>query len=776
MRKLIIKRLIHVQSSKREKQYEQERLHEVFAEIDKQKEQLLAKSGDIKESVVHLRKEFWDDVTVNIDNVDEMVETQASIRQQAELLSERERTHSQLHNQFKKLEQLEDSPYFARIDFQEDGEEIEQIYIGRVSLMDEDNVNFLVYDWRAPIASMYYDFTPGPAYFEALDSKIEGKIHLKRQFIIERGEFLGMFDTGLTIGDHLLQKALSGQASTKMQSIVATIQREQNKVIRHEKSKFLVVQGAAGSGKTSAALQRIAYLLYRHRDILHEENMVLFSPNDLFSSYIANVLPELGEENIRQMTFLRFIDRNIKNLRVETPFEQTEYVLSKRDSDDYPLRRENISFKSNLSYKNVIDHYIEDLYESGIVFENIMFRDEVFIHQDEIAKYFYQIERNVPLMNKMNILRYWLLDRIEQLRAEEVLKDWVLGEVELLDDEAFREAYVQVQENDIEEFHDSGKEEIYLRRKVVDREIDSIVTFINQFRFVDVLQTYQKMFTDWTPKGEVPNNWEKLCDFTVQHIKDGWLTWEEATAFSYFSDTLLGDSANRSMKHIIIDEAQDYTPFQLAYLKQIFPHTSFTLLGDMNQAIYAETEENNILKRSSDDEFTKIELMRSYRSTKEITEFSREFSPAGKSIKTFERTGSKPKVLKTTEEELAHMIEQEIASFQEKGYETIAIVCQTKKEAKYIQNKLSNALNIQEITEMTKEYSKGIVILPIYLAKGVEFDAVIIPDASSQKYQKEDRTLFYTACTRAMHDLTIFSTKDWCSFIHEANPATYTKK
>ena len=309
---------------------EQDRVDFVIKEIDKKTKKFKQGAGNVSSDVLELRKTFWEDVTVNMDEPDDVIETAASIKQQAELLSERERTHKQIDKQLNTLARLKYSPYFGRIDFWENGEKsADQVYLGIASLMDEQDENFLIYDWRAPISSLYYDYPPGPAEYETLEGTIKGEMKLKRQFIIRASEIKGMFDTGVTIGDEMLQEVLGNNASTQMKSIVATIQREQNQIIRDERSNLLIVQGVAGSGKTSAALQRVAYLLYRYRGTLKSENIMLFSPNPLFNSYVATVLPELGEENMQQVTFQEYLNHRLgKEFDVEDPFSQMEYLLN----------------------------------------------------------------------------------------------------------------------------------------------------------------------------------------------------------------------------------------------------------------------------------------------------------------------------------------------------------------------------------------------------------------------------------------------------------------
>ena len=314
-------------------QDEQQRVDFVVSEIEIREKTLKEKLGNIKGDVIEIRKNFWDDVTVNLDNAEEAAETFASIKQQAELMSERERSHRHDVRQLKNLHKLKNSPYFGRIDFVESGEsQTESIYIGTASFVDQEGIDFYVYDWRAPISSLYYDYGPGQGSYDTPSGLISGEITLKKQFIIRNGEIKHLFHTGITIGDELLQEVLGNASDSQMKSIVATIQKEQNQIIRNEKGRLLIVQGVAGSGKTSAALQRIAYLLYRYRDTLLADEIVLFSPNPLFNSYISTVLPELGEENMQQTTFQDYLEHRLgEKWTLEDPFSQMEYVLTSKE-------------------------------------------------------------------------------------------------------------------------------------------------------------------------------------------------------------------------------------------------------------------------------------------------------------------------------------------------------------------------------------------------------------------------------------------------------------
>jgi DNA helicase II / ATP-dependent DNA helicase PcrA len=753
---------------------ERHRLEDVIQVIKKKKQVLQEKTSGLRESIIDLRKEFWDDVTVNLDEPDDVIETQASLKQQAEFLAERERSHGYIDQERKTLDWLQDSPYFGRIDFKENKtNEEEKIYIGKASLMDEKDENFLIYDWRAPISSMYYDYAPGPAQYETTEDTINGDITLKRQYIIRQGQMKGMFDTGLTIGDSLLQHALGNNANTKMKSIVATIQKEQNKIIRNERSNLLIVQGVAGSGKTSAALQRVAYLMYRFREELNANDLLLFSPNPLFSSYILNVLPELGETNIGQSTFLQFLRKRIdKNIEIESPFEQIEYTLTEEHKDKYDVRVLNMDYKSNLDFKQMIDSYVSHLNDTGILFKNIKFRNEVIISKQEIKQYFYALDPDISIPNKIELVSKWLLKQIRQFQQNELYEEWVLEEIQLLDKEDYQKAFNYSQDMYGDD-DDSTQEELFLRKEVTQRAIAPIKKQIKRLKFVHVLATYRDLFEKWEPN-QKPKNWEKIATFTVKHLNKRYLTWEDATPYLYFKGNILGYDADRSIRHLFIDEAQDYSAFQFAFIRHIFPYTRMTLLGDVNQGIYAHaTSENPLIPDAVESNHERITLTKSYRSTKEIVEFSKQFAPGSSIIEPFEREGKKPTLLHA-EDNLVQTWLMEIEKLRRYGHETIALICKTMEETEKIYESLRKEIDLYQINEETFSFEKGILVLPVYLAKGIEFDAVIIPDASSNQYNQEsERALFYTACTRAMHDLTMISPGEPCMFINEANNDTF---
>lgn len=428
---------------------EQHRVAAMSALIAKRLAELHARTGGIRSEIVDIRTNFWDDVTVNFEDSAETAETYASMKQQAEILSERERSFRHMEQQLATLTRLARSPYFGRIDLIEDGSgeqaEAEPIYLGIGSLLDDSGENYLIYDWRAPVSSLYYDYGPGPVRYETPGGIVTGEMTLKRQFVIRDGRIRSMFDTGVTIGDELLQEVLGGHSDAQMKSIVATIQSEQNKIIRNERARLLIVQGAAGSGKTSAALQRVAYLLYRYRGTLGADQIVLFSPNPMFNSYVSTVLPELGEQNMAQTTYQQYLEHRLgRDFELEDPFSQMESVLSPSDTEIDGLRMDSISLKSGAPFMNIIDRYVASLGSKGIVFAPIMFRGRELIAREEMERRFYELDPSMSIPNRIRMLATWLLKELTALGKKERKKQWVLEAIELLDRDAYLEAYQEL--------------------------------------------------------------------------------------------------------------------------------------------------------------------------------------------------------------------------------------------------------------------------------------------------------------------------------------------
>lgn len=745
---------------------EQERVNTVINEIDKKQQKIQQSTGGVSSDVLELRKTFWEDVTVNMDEPDDVIETAASIKQQAELLSERERTFKQMDKQLRILERLRNSPYFGRIDFLETGEkDVDHVYLGIASLMDEHDENFLIYDWRAPISSLYYDFAPGPASYHTMDGKIEGEMELKRQFIIRASAIKAMFDTGVTIGDEMLQEVLGNNANAQMKSIVATIQREQNLIIRNEKSKLLIVQGVAGSGKTSAALQRVAYLLYRYRETLKSENIMLFSPNPLFNSYVSTVLPELGEENMEQATFMEYLNNRIGNqFRVEDPFDQMEFLLNEENHSNYHIRVKGIRYKSSLQFKKIIDQYVIDLSREGLQFKDLTFRGENIISKENMYEYFYSLDNTYTIPNRLEMVKDWLLRELKRRVRQERSKAWVEEEVQFLEKEDYLEAYQELQDKDRfseKSFDDFEQEQKFLAEKVVKNKFRPLFNRVKKLNFIDMQGLYSQLFKAGIDNKEVLlDDWAQICSQTIEQLENYKIAYEDATPFVYLQDLLKGRKSTTGIRHIFIDEAQDYSPFQFALIERLFPFSKMTLLGDFNQAIFSgATGSPTVLSdyENHGEDVEKINLTKTYRSTKEIVDFTSSLIEGGDKIEPFNRHGKKPSIKKAEQHLLNGLILNKINEFFEEGHRTIAVICRTAAESKGVYDALKDEFPMHLIEKATIAYEKGILVIPSYLAKGIEFDAVILYD-NSQYRNESERKLFYTVCTRAMHRLHMFVT------------------
>ncbi len=765
-------------------QQEQNRVDRVIETITEEINKLDKETTKRKNEVIHIRKHFWDEVKVNTDSFDDYLETIIGLRQEAQALAVNESSHRHASKRLSTLRRMKENPYFGKIDFIEEGNSTgEEIYIGISSLSDESKENFLIYDWRAPVSSVYYDYQPGPAKYVTPGGTIHGVLEKKWQYLIRGGVLQSMFDTSLTIGDEILQQVLGKGTDKQMQSIVATIQQDQNLIIRHDYGRLLIVHGAAGSGKTSAALQRIAYLLYKYRNRINADQIILFSPNSMFSSYVSNVLPELGEENMQQVTFQEYLDHRLsKEFYVENPYEQLEYVLTEMKSHGYQSRLASIRFKASARFFEAIQSYRLSLESSGMLFKDIIFRGKRIVTAQQIAERFYSHDTLLRFHNRLENLKDWLLKKIKELQKVERTKLWVQDEIELLSNEDYHKAHRYLAEKrgfKKEDIADYEMEPEALARLIVAQKLKPVRKQIRAFQFIDFKGIYKQIFGEpmqingWI-EGEIATEWEAICQTTLEMLDEDTLFYEDATPFLLLKEQILGFQTNRSIKHIVVDEAQDYSPFQFEFLKRLFPAARMTVLGDFNQAIFAHSSEkvdfNFLTGLYGPDETEMINLVRSYRSTKPIIEFTRSLVPNGEKIIPFERNGERPVLTQLSDHsELHDTIISKVEVLRGLGYHSIAIICKSADESKRAFEALSDIHELKLLKSNSLEYEQGVVVVPSYLSKGIEFDAVIIYDASENTYDDESvRRLFYTACTRAMHELQLYSVGEPSPFLKEA--------
>ncbi|RIW30367.1 helicase [Bacillus salacetis] len=755
---------------------EQNRLDHVTEVITGQIEKLEDETAKRRNEVVNIRRNFWDEVKVNTDTFDDYLETIISLRQQAQDLSVSQSTHRHASKKLSTLKRMKDSPYFGKISFLEKGEGLpDEIYIGIATLTDKTGENFLVYDWRAPVSSVYYDYGPGPAEYSTPGGTVKGSLEKKWQYIIRKGELLSMFDTSLTIGDEILQRVLGKSTDNQMHSIVATIQREQNEIIRHDRGRLLIVQGAAGSGKTSAAMQRIAYLLYKYRDKLNADQIILFSPNTMFNSYVSNVLPELGEENMQQVTFQEYLDHRLsKYFDLEGPYDQLEYVLTAVNESSYKTRLEGIHYKASTDFFEAIKDYRLTLETKGMLFKRIKFRGEPLLTPDQIRDRFYNQDTELKFINRLEKLTEWVNEKVDEAERRERTKPWVEEEIELLSNEEYHKAVSHLRKTSKSTEEEFVVDHEALGRLIVHQKFRGLRRRIENLEFINIKGIYRQLFVDGNLEkaSETSENWSGVCRSTVNMLDDGKMHYEDAAPYLFLQELILGFQTNTAIKHIIIDEAQDYSPFQFEFLKRLFPYARMTVLGDFNQAVFAHASEKNDFNMLMDlygpGQTDVINLTRSYRSTKPIIDFTSQLVRG--TITPFEREGKKP-MLKTQfdRSSLHSAIESAVADMRLQDYNTIAIICKSAEESENAFKDLKEKIDgLKLVKSDSLHYEQGVVVIPAYLAKGIEFDAVAIYDASAKSYSEESlRKLFYTACTRAMHELQLFSIGEPSPFLKD---------
>ena len=600
-----------------------------------------------------------------------------------------------------KLKKSLENPYFGRVDFEYDGYS-EPIYIGINGI--EKDLNFYVFDWRTPIASLFYNYGTGPASYEAPDGTISGDVTLKRQYKISNEKIERCFNSDLNIDDEYLQEILANASSEKMTNIVNTIQKEQNEIIRNAIDKYLIVQGIAGSGKTSVALHRIAYLLYKEKN-LTSNNVLIFSPNDVFSQYISDVLPELGEDNVLQTTFSDFASayiRDFKEIESFTQFIERYYKNNNISEEEYKITK----YKMSNEFKNLIDNYIDN-YKKNISFTKPIIIDNKVIKITDLNR-----------LLKTTFERVSLSERIE--RISEYICD----------------------QNNIS-YKKYGKTIIEKIKNIIDLDLD-----------------IKKMYKDIISSDQFKEaaGLKENADFKV--VKQ--LKYDDLLPLMYIYFEINGYPKNNSIRHVIIDEAQDYSLLQFYMLKKIFYTASFTVLGDIHQTInpYYIYDNLNEVNSIFEDKGKYIELNKTYRSSQEIIEFTNQILGLNNACSVRKNNAIPVTMRSVPKEQAIDQIVRDIEIMREKGIKRIAIITKNNSETIELYDKLKNQLDDISIIQQDSKVDIGdMVILPSYISKGLEFDGVISYTDENNEYEEKDRYLFYVVCTRAQHNLTIYNQK-----------------
>lgn len=659
-------------------EFERERnyLNKTVSLIRKKISKLGQELFDDDSKVLEFKKLIWDTHTEMDPN--EMRSMMAESDLQVSIMQSK-------GNYLQRLFRIQNKPYFGSIRFKEEGsEEEDNIYIGITHV--EDKLDYYVHDWRSPICSMFYDYETGPASYKAPSGIIKGNIIKKRQYIIEDAELKHIFDNDLNISDSLLQEVLAEESSDKMKNIVNTIQEEQNKVIRNTEDKNLIVEGIAGSGKTSVALHRIAFLLYRIPN-LTSSNVVVFTPNKVFSEYISNVLPELGEDNTYDMTFYDLLCQNINEYKDIENFTDFISRYYKSNVDNYDM----VKYKQSDEIIKDIDSYINNLL-STIKFNNKLEYDN-FIEIDTE-------ELNNMLNYKYN--RFPLFERIKEISK-------------------------RIASNNYEGSTKNASSIEKKLKELLNIKLD-LKDIFNNF--------YQSEYSKYKDK-----------------VNDKYLYYEDACIFLYIKSLLVGFNTNHVIKEIVIDEAQDYNKLQYLIIKKTFKTSNYTILGDTNQTINPYYKYDSLEELTSIFESSKyITLTKTYRSTGKIIDYTNKI--LGLNHVTAIRNDKASDIIFRSNITKNDFL-TDINNLKNTS-KSIAIITKNDSEAEEIYNLLKDDLDIMLIDGFG-HIKRDLVVVPSYVAKGLEFDSVIIYTDEANKYQEKDKYLFYVACTRAQHNLIIYN-------------------
>ncbi len=652
-------------------------------------------------------------------------------------------------------------PYFGRLDFQENNrEKITPLYIGKVGIEDEKTGHLLVIDWRAPIASMFYSINSDEeiSSYDSPDGLIEGKVYLKRNIVIRDLILQRVVDTfvrgstDISVNDEFLLYRLSDNKDNRLRDIVSSIQSEQDKIIRSNINTPIIIQGVAGSGKTTVALHRLAYLLYQYRENIRSEKLIIFAPNNMFLDYISNVLPELGVGGIQQTTYtdwaLNILNEDIKLKDQSEVLEQWFAIDSNRlkIDDEIPGR-----YKGSLHFMKYLDKSITFYEESFVPDIDFEAWENIRLDTDTIKQWFYTEYKHYPIAK-----------RKERVTAR--IKRWI--EIEL--------------DKGIE--RNLKKER---RKKAIQRLRAYLKKWPNHtpYTFYKLLFSRSNNGPDFLPQAFIDDIPNKIVKHTNQVLKKKEVENEDLAALIFIHQKFYGVDKKNTFDHVVIDEAQDFSPFQIALLKEQTRENSFTILGDLSQGIFAFqgilswNEFSKIFKEKSEY----FELEQSYRSTMEIISFANEVLSSGYHAKILAkpifRSGKNIKHVKVSREKRIPILINVMKKIKKEEMNTFAIVGRTLETSRKLYDDLQTAgLDPTFIDSNQKEYKGGLSVLPIYLTKGLEFDAVILMDVDQDHYEKteQDAKLLYVGCTRALHELWLFSTGEESPLIKDIDSSLYT--
>ncbi len=657
-------------------------LQQKIKELD---EELSAGQQEIK----NMHEYYWENYTemdeYGYENYDNQQALLHQVHANEEKLSKR-----------KRLTKMLESPFFGRVDFRYDGEEeSETFYIGIGNFAPRAGMRPLIYDWRAPVSGLFYDYDRGPAAYDAPGGRMEGEITSKWQYKIKNGHMIYGFESDTKIDDEILKQELGSGGDVQLKNIVRTIQKEQNAIIRNTEDRILAIQGAAGSGKTSVALHRIAYLLYHDRENLKAANILILSPNNAFSDYISHILPELGEEHIQEMSFDLFAYKELKEVAndCEDRYDYLEKKMKFQDSE-WEIRFKE---KQSASFIGQMEGFLAMLEEDLVNIRSFTFKG---FHktEEEIIHLFYFKFQTVPLLARMDAVMEYLIDEYETLRGKNISEE---------DMEALRE------------------------------------TFQKMYVTTDLYEIYGWLLKDC--------GYPELSNAEYERRK---LEYEDVFPMLYLKYRLKGSRKHKNIKHLVIDEMQDYSYLQYSILSMLF-HCRMTILGDRAQTMDRECQDvTKFLPKIFGRKIRKIVMNKSYRNTLEIAEYAERIR-GGEGLELFQRHGKEVEEFHgLSMEEMLENIEKQVKSSNAQ-YETAAVITMNESDAYDIYRLLKNCQLPVSYTERdTSVFKKGMTVTTFYLAKGLEFDQVfaVLGRETNPLYKQAK----YISATRALHELYVY--------------------
>lgn len=620
------------------------------------------------------------------------------------------------------MEKSLNKPYFARLDFKRDGEsDIEELYIGKVGIIDEKNNNIII-DWRAPVSSMYYDSNIGDASYKAPEGTCTGKLLLKRQYEIENKQLKSYQDVDTVSNDELLKPYLEASVDNRLKNIVSTIQHEQNRIIRESVNKNLIIQGVAGSGKTTVALHRIAYLVYNNRENIKPEQYLIIGPNKFFVNYISGVLPDLDVEDVKQLTYDELCS---EILQENITLIDEDIKLLKSIKNEKELTYQKI--KVSMQFKKALDKYIKEIKESTIPIYGVRINEKEIISNEFIKQIYNSFEE---------------LDEYDNIKTR------------LMRTNLFFEKYI---DENIEQYREYSEKEL---KKALKNYFNKLIPKIPKI--------YQNFLSNLDKYLEISEDIKEQVKINIINLKNKRFEFEDLSSLIYLKAKINGIDEYGKYKQIVIDEAQDYGEFTFFSLKFILKNAAFSIFGDLAQSIYQyrsienwESVLNNTFRYQGEIQY----LLKSYRTTTEIMDSANNITKYIKlnTAKPVIRHGKKVSFIKYKEKnEQISLIKRILEQYKTQNYKTIAIICKNEEEAQELYIKLEMN-DIKNITLNDTEYNGGICIITSYLAKGLEFDGVIISNSGEEEYNSNkiiDMKLLYVAMTRPLHELTILYKND----------------